>query len=97
MRPDRVVMLAPSLNDLASVMEIREPVRIQTGITELAVEALKKRILCGFAGLNEMQRHAAALRPQERRPRFMARWSKKRTTAVLEIEVSTRCPTHSRL
>ena len=65
MRPNLVVMLAPSINRSASVIEMREPVLIEAGVSKLAVETLNERILCRLAGLNEMQRYARALRSQE--------------------------------
>jgi len=39
------------------VSEIHEPILVQAFISELPVEALDQRVLCGLAALDEVQRH----------------------------------------
>ena len=60
-------MFAPLLDHAPSLEQIPEPMLVQTTVSELAVEALDKRILCRLTGLNEMQFHTSTPRPEKHR------------------------------
>lgn len=60
-------MLAPNIDRAPGVVEIYEPMLVEAGVAELAIEAFDERVLGGLARLNEVQPDAGALRPQEHR------------------------------
>jgi hypothetical protein len=58
-----VVLEAPRLDDLASVVERVEPVGVQALVAEAAIEALDEGVLRRGAGLDEVQCDAALVGP----------------------------------
>ena len=56
-----VVVISPSSNFLARMTEGSEPVKVQTFVSELAVETLHKGVLHWLAGLDEPQPHTGSL------------------------------------
>ena len=67
MRPDVVVVLFPCVDCGSGLGDAGEPVEIETVLPELAVKALDKRILGWLSKLDEVEFHAALLRPKEHR------------------------------
>ena len=67
MRPDVVVVVSPGIDGLPGIGQILEPVFVQAIVSERTVETLDKRVLHGFAGLNEVQLRSTALAPEEHR------------------------------
>jgi hypothetical protein len=62
-RPARVLVGAPCLDDLACFGERSEPAFVQALVAELAVEAPHVCVLCRLACLDQPQRHAVAVGP----------------------------------
>lgn len=62
-----VVVLAPVLDDALGIVQISEPMQVQTGVPESGVEGFHERILGRFARLNEMKLDAGILAPEEHR------------------------------
>ena len=50
-----VVAVSSGRDNLSGILQIPEPVLIETGIPEAGIEALHKGILSGLAGLDKMQ------------------------------------------
>jgi len=67
-RPDLVVIPAPSIDHVAGLGKRREPVLIEALIAELAVEALDVAVLHGAARLDQQVRDAVLLRPGDEGP-----------------------------
>ena len=63
-----VVVLTPSLDQLSRFLQRREPVFIETGISESAIEALHQSILHGLARFNKTESHLRLLGPLKHRP-----------------------------
>jgi hypothetical protein len=54
-RSERVVLLSPILSLFSCISQIREPVLVETIVSEAAVEALDVGVLRRLAWLDEMQ------------------------------------------
>ena len=63
MRPRLIVVLPPGLDGVAGITETKEPMAIQTLITEPSLETLDEGVLDGFAWLDEAQPHSALIGP----------------------------------
>ena len=58
-----VVVDEPLADDLASVLESVEPVRVETLVAQPSVEALNERVVDGLAWSTEVERDAVGVRP----------------------------------
>ncbi len=63
MRPDRVVVLSPSLDQHLRLLQCVEDFRVQQFIPELAVEALVVAVFPWAAGCDEQRLHADPSEP----------------------------------
>lgn len=66
-RPDRVVVGSPAVDDVACLSQAGEPMQVQAVLAELAVEAFHEGVLSRFPRLNEVQSHTASPGPEEHR------------------------------
>jgi len=64
MRPFRVVILPPGLNDILGTVQADEDIIVQAFIPKLAVEALNISVLNRLARLNESQLDAVLVSPE---------------------------------
>src|SRR5690554_3658461 len=64
-RADRVVLSSPQVYFDPRFFHGSEPLAVQTFVTELAIQALHKRVLSRFAGLDEAQCDPGFLAPEE--------------------------------
>lgn len=55
MRPNRVVVISPSLDPLPGVTQARKPIRAEALIAKLAIEGFHEGVLHRLAWLNEVQ------------------------------------------
>ena len=62
-----VVVRTPMLDRRLSILEAGKPVQIEAVLSELAVEALDKRVLSRLSWLDEVQLHPLVLGPEEHR------------------------------
>lgn len=60
-----VVLSSPQLDFDPRFFHGSEPLAVETFIAELAIQALHKRVLCRFSGLDEAQCHPGFLAPEE--------------------------------
>src|SRR5262245_11447708 len=58
-----VVVEAPGFDLLPGILERDELMHVQALVAQAAVERLDVRVLHGVAGMDEGERHAAAIRP----------------------------------
>jgi len=65
-RSSLVVVLEPFVDDLASVFEAIEPVRVQTLIAEPTVEAFDEGVVDGLSRTAEMKIDSVGVRPTGR-------------------------------
>ena len=65
MRSDVVVVLSPLINFKASFVQASEPMLIQAFVSELAIQAFNKSVLCRLAWLDKAKRDIGFLAPEE--------------------------------
>ena len=70
MWPALIVVQSPGFDLGLRVGDRRELVHVQTLVPEPPIERLDKRVFDGLAGADEVELHAAAIRPVFERPRL---------------------------